>query len=142
MFLNLFSLLAIIVLLITPKYSKITYYYDLLNTNSNIIKNINCKCISCINLSKLINENASCCESCKCSLKKSLKHYLYYTNQNQIKEKLIYPIIKILYSLFYYIINFYFFKFFLELFIIFLYDTFILILNKYSLFLFSIKLVC
>lgn len=151
MFSRWFSLLLILILLITTKYSRITYYYDLLNTNPNVInkykiinslENIICKCSSCINLSKLINENENCCKSCKCSLKKTLKHYLYYISTNQIKQKLFSYINKILYSSFYYIINICFFRFFLELFIIFLYDTFILISNKYSLFLFSIKLTC
>ncbi len=145
-----FTFLIIILLLLT-KYTKINYYLGFLNIDTITINKINvidiqpdliCKCSSCINLNKLINNSLDCCKSCKCSIKNTLKYNLYYISPNQIKQKLFSYINKILYSFFHYIINIYFFRFFLEVFIIFLYDTFILILNKYSLFLFSIKLTC
>jgi len=147
---NLLITFLIFTLLIITKYTKLIYDCEfnnivsfenkIFNNNLNLLNknpNINCKCTK---YTSLIKNNY--CKKCFCYFKDTPKNNLYYINskQNLIKELLINYITKIIHSFIYQVINL--FKFFIEFFILFLYDTFIFIFFQYPLTLVSVRLIC
>lgn len=138
---KLFNIFLILVLLINTKCTKLIYFYNnQLSIIDYYLANSHCKYLKTFN--KCLNNNN--CSKCHCYYNNNIKNPLYYINlnNNQIKKSILINITKITTSIYYEIFNSYFFRFFLEIFITLLYDTFIYKLIKYPLLLISIKLIC